>query len=80
MAVERLIGRSKIYQHVQIRMDNANTVKNTAISPNFLVWKFCGKAQFFFLFFILRRYKFLIYKFTNSTMNLIHTLIKINGC
>ena len=22
------------------------TVKNTAISPNFLVWKFCGKAQF----------------------------------
>ena len=24
----------------------------------------------FFLFFILRRYKFLIYKFTNSTMNI----------
>ena len=22
------------------------TVKNTVISPNFLVWKFCGKAQF----------------------------------
>ena len=22
------------------------TAKNTAISPNFLVWKFCGKAQF----------------------------------
>ena len=22
------------------------TVKNTIISPNFLVWKFCGKAQF----------------------------------
>ena len=22
------------------------TVKNTLISPNFLVWKFCGKAQF----------------------------------
>ena len=22
------------------------TTKNTAISPNFLVWKFCGKAQF----------------------------------
>ena len=21
------------------------TVKNTVISPNFLVWKFCGKAQ-----------------------------------
>ena len=30
------------------RMANSslsNTVKNTAISPNFLVWKFCGKAQ-----------------------------------
>ena len=35
---------------------------------------------FFFLFFILRRYKFLIYKFINSTMNIIHTLIKIDGC
>ena len=23
-----------------------HTVKNTVISPNFLVWKFCGKAQF----------------------------------
>ena len=22
-----------------------NTVKNTVISPNFLAWKFCGKAQ-----------------------------------
>ena len=22
------------------------TAKNTAISPNFLVWKFCGKEQF----------------------------------
>ena len=22
------------------------TVKNAVISPNFLVWKFCGKAQF----------------------------------
>ena len=22
------------------------TAKNTAISPNFLVWKFCGKSQF----------------------------------
>ena len=25
---------------------SALTVKNTVISPNFLVWKFCGKAQF----------------------------------
>ena len=24
----------------------AFTAKNTVISPNFLVWKFCGKAQF----------------------------------
>ena len=23
-----------------------HTTKNTAISPNFLVWKFCGNAQF----------------------------------
>ena len=23
-----------------------DTAKNTLISPNFLVWKFCGKAQF----------------------------------
>ena len=23
-----------------------NTAKNTVISPNYLVWKFCGKAQF----------------------------------
>ena len=22
------------------------TLKNTVISPNFLAWKFCGKAQF----------------------------------
>ena len=22
------------------------TAKNTVISPNFMVWKFCGKAQF----------------------------------
>ena len=22
------------------------TAENTVISPNFLVWKFCGKAQF----------------------------------
>ena len=29
--------------------DNINvtlTAKNTAISPNFLVWKYCGKARF----------------------------------
>ena len=25
---------------------NSYTAKNTIISPNFLVWKFCGKAQF----------------------------------
>ena len=24
----------------------ATTTKNTVISPDFLVWKFCGKAQF----------------------------------
>ena len=25
---------------------NLSTAKNTVISPNFLVWKFCGKTQF----------------------------------
>ena len=25
---------------------NTSTAKNTVISPNFLVWKFCGKEQF----------------------------------
>ena len=24
---------------------SGDTAKNTAISPNFLVWRFCGKAQ-----------------------------------
>ena len=23
-----------------------NTAQNTAVSPNFMVWKFCGKVQF----------------------------------
>ena len=32
--------------------DNA---KNTAISPNFLMWKFCGKAQFPHSFGLLAR-------------------------
>ena len=39
-----------------------------------------GSYNVFFLFFILRQYKSLINKFTNITMNLIHTLIKIDGC
>ena len=34
----------------------------------------------YILFFVLRRYKFLIYKLTNSSMNLFHILIKIDGC
>ena len=29
-----------------IRLLTLYTVENTVISPNFLVWKFCGKAQF----------------------------------
>ena len=33
-------------------------------------WRHPQKTGLFFLFFILRRYKFLIYKFTNSTMNI----------
>ena len=27
-------------------LSNTYTLKNTVISPSFLVWKFCGKAQF----------------------------------
>ena len=27
-----------------------NTAKNTSLSPDFLVWKFCGKAQFSYSF------------------------------
>ena len=30
----------------EILMMIAHTAKNTVISPNFLVWKFCGKVQF----------------------------------
>ena len=32
--------------------------------------KIAGLRPFFFLFIILRRYRFLIYKFTSSTMNI----------
>ena len=31
---------------VPLRTNRTCTAKNTGISPNFLVWKFCGKAQF----------------------------------
>ena len=33
--------------------------------------------MYIFLFFILRRCKFPIYKFTNSSMNIIHALITL---
>ena len=29
-----------------MKLADALTAKNTVISSNFLVWKFCGKAQF----------------------------------
>ena len=29
-----------------LKSKSFTTVKNTVISPNFLVWKFCGKEQF----------------------------------
>ena len=38
-----------------------NTAKNTVISPNFLVWKFCEKAQFPQSF---GRFQYLIYTST----------------
>ena len=33
------------YLHLLIK-SMTKTAQNTVISPNFLVWKFCGKAQF----------------------------------
>ena len=33
------------YLHLLIK-SMTTTAQNTVISPNFLVWKFCGKAQF----------------------------------
>ena len=38
-----------VWYHVQnpdLSMAGWDTTQNTVISPNFLVWKFCGKAQF----------------------------------
>ena len=32
--------------HVFTQNNVTYSAKNTVISPNFLVWKFCGKAQF----------------------------------
>ena len=47
------IYNSVIFIDYNVRLkDNGNdifviiTLKNTVISPNFLVWKLCGKAQF----------------------------------
>ena len=34
------------FQKTGIEKVFAHTAKNTVISPNFLVWKFCGKTQF----------------------------------
>ena len=35
-----------VYEGLLRKSPNAFTAKNTVISPDFLVWKFCGKAQF----------------------------------
>ena len=34
------------HKHVLEECLDIHTAKNTVILPNFLVWKFCGKAQF----------------------------------
>ena len=34
-----------MFRFKSISLDDI-TVKNIVISPNFLVWKFCGKAEF----------------------------------
>ena len=49
----------------------SKTAKNTVISPNFLVWKFCGKAQFLSLGFShLREHNFtdVTYRYRESFM------------
>ena len=35
-----------IYAEKNRNFGDSYTAKNTVISPDFLVWKFCGKAQF----------------------------------
>ena len=67
-----------------ICISNALEIENNVCSSRFHIDNYKKKLEsvgffVFFLFFILCQYKFLIYKFTNSTMNLIHTLIKIVG-
>ena len=39
------ITLSLMFQFKSISLDDI-TVKNIVISPNFLAWKFCGKAEF----------------------------------
>ena len=35
-----------IYFSYNLKQDLVDTTKNTVILANFLVWEFCGKAQF----------------------------------
>ena len=49
LSISQTIGNKELYSMVQILtglMLKPVSAKNTVISRNFLVWKFCGKAQF----------------------------------
>ena len=46
---EMIIKLLQVFFHVsnqKFLQPKTNTAKNIVVSPNFLVWKFCGKAQF----------------------------------
>ena len=46
MIDEEFIKNNELRLMVFRRTFELFTAKNTVISPNFLVWKFCGKGQF----------------------------------
>ena len=41
MVINRLLISKSVFDYYEY-----NTTKNSVISPNFLVWEFCGKGQF----------------------------------
>ena len=45
-ASEVFLKNNQITTACRIKVRSEYTAKNTVISPDFLVWKFCGKAQF----------------------------------
>ena len=70
-------GRETVFSTLDVAVI---TGKNNEKSALIIIKNSIAIFGLFCLFFILRRYKFLIYKFTYSTMNLFQTLIKIDRC